>query len=627
MSNHRLVIVPVLVGLAAAFWTAAERIAAERRDVVTECVCEYADVTALAAYAHRPLEAALAALKEKGLTGVAVDAPTVRELVDTGVLSVQAAQTGGSWLSQPHESAMGRSALTAVCRRLGVPTTAASGLLPAPPSALMDLSAGLDPDAAAAVKHAGLDIVARLRNEPGLDPEGLEAVCADAQQLHARLVLFAGDQVLGFRDLIPETAQALADHKLHWARIEFGEQKGEDRLAEAILAGDAATGRRAGSYLRLHSITAGELAKHTPGAAIERLRRAAKERDIRVLFVRLRLGPSANELETNGLYLQQLRDALVSSGLKVGHAEPAAPRRPSRLMLFLLGAVGVASAGGWLLALLTGEWTTCRWLWGWAALALAPLPLMLLAPSLYSQVMGLLAGLVFPTLAGWWACRQVDAGRLTTTARAVALPWITVGVAVTGALLAAGLLTSTPFMLHHKQFAGVKLTQILPLVVVAFIAGAGLGLPGVRCADVAARLRALRDEHLTVGNVTVALIVLVILIVFVARSGNEGLEVSATELRFRDLLEHVFGARPRTKEFLFGDPALLLAGLAAMRGRRAAALCLLVVGMVGVVSAFNTFCHLHTPLTQSLLRTFHALWLATLLALAADAIYRRLRHA
>jgi hypothetical protein len=211
-----------------------------------------------------------------------------------------------------------------------------------------------------------------------------------------------------------------------------------------------------------------------------------------------------------------------------------------------------------------------------------------------------------------------------TLPAAFGVVWGAVGLAVLGGLLAAALLTQSRFLLHHSAFMGVKLTQVVPLCAVGLILVTDLSLPGVSLADARRRLaetvrRPVLSWHLLLGAVA-----LVLLALLVVRSGNEGLEVSSTEMRFRALLEGLFGARPRTKELFFGEPALLLAALAALRGRPDLARWLLAAGMVGVVSAFNTFCHLHTPLTQSLLRTFHALWLGSLLGWLVGA--RLWRH-
>jgi peptidoglycan/LPS O-acetylase OafA/YrhL len=89
------------------------------------------------------------------------------------------------------------------------------------------------------------------------------------------------------------------------------------------------------------------------------------------------------------------------------------------------------------------------------------------------------------------------------------------------------------------------------------------------------------------------------------------------EMKIRSLLDRTLPVRPRTKEFLIGHPAFVLALALWFRGRRRWAAPLLVVGVVGQVSMLNTFCHVHTPLYLSLVRVVTGLALGAALGWAA----------
>jgi len=79
-------------------------------------------------------------------------------------------------------------------------------------------------------------------------------------------------------------------------------------------------------------------------------------------------------------------------------------------------------------------------------------------------------------------------------------------------------------------------------------------------------------------------------------------------------------ARPRTKEFLVGYPALVLAGTAAALGWRRAAVPLAMAGAVGTAGAINSFSHLHTPLLYTMWRTGNALLVGAVLAIPAVVV-------
>jgi hypothetical protein len=93
--------------------------------------------------------------------------------------------------------------------------------------------------------------------------------------------------------------------------------------------------------------------------------------------------------------------------------------------------------------------------------------------------------------------------------------------------------------------------------------------------------------------------------------------VSALELKFRAILDKVMFVRPRTKEFLFGHPALIVGAAFLFARRRSIGLPLVALGVLGQASMLNTFCHIHTPLLLTGLRAFNGLVLGTIVGWAA----------
>jgi len=91
------------------------------------------------------------------------------------------------------------------------------------------------------------------------------------------------------------------------------------------------------------------------------------------------------------------------------------------------------------------------------------------------------------------------------------------------------------------------------------------------------------------------------LLLFV-RSGNNSAAWLQPDHALRQFLENLLIIRPRTKEFLFGQPLLLLGLYYRKKG-------LLWLGIIGQASILNTFLHAHTPVVVSLVRTLHGIWL------------------
>jgi hypothetical protein len=252
------------------------------------------------------------------------------------------------------------------------------------------------------------------------------------------------------------------------------------------------------------------------------------------------------------------------------------------------------------------------------------------------RLVALLAALVFPTL----AClrRDVLGGEeaapkpVSRSAAAVgAIKSIIAASAVTslGIISVVGLLASLTFIVKVNQFLGIKAAHAIPVLLIGLAAITGLPALDRPLAEEWRRLRgrvqSFLSEPTRVGQLLVALVALAALAMIVARTGNDpGVGVSGVELKFRALLDRILPVRPRTKEFLVGHPAFILALALWFRGRRRIALPLFVVGVIGQVSILNTFCHTHTPLHLSLIRDVTGLVFGTAIGLALFWIVDRM---
>jgi hypothetical protein len=201
-----------------------------------------------------------------------------------------------------------------------------------------------------------------------------------------------------------------------------------------------------------------------------------------------------------------------------------------------------------------------------------------------------------------------------------------------GALSVVGLLSERAGLVKITEFSGIKVAHMLPLLAVAAIYAADLLAPSRDWKEhqrrATARVAGLLDEPLRLWHALAAVVGLAALVLLVLRTGNDpGVGVSPLELKFRSLLDQVL-VRPRTKEFLVGHPALILA-LALWGGTREAGpgrgrawiVPLLFVGAIGQESLVNSFCHLHTPIALTLARTWNSLWLGSLIGLAVALLF------
>ncbi len=191
-----------------------------------------------------------------------------------------------------------------------------------------------------------------------------------------------------------------------------------------------------------------------------------------------------------------------------------------------------------------------------------------------------------------------------------------------GALLAAGLLGSTPFLLKIESFRGVKIAQAGPFLLFALWlllqGGQNLWRSG----------RNFLETRLQIKHLVLLALAGGILLIYFLRGGNTSfLPVSSWELTLRRQLEMLLVARPRFKEFLIGHPGFFLFAALAARHWRGSRVLALLLGLLGQISLFNTFMHLHRPVGLSLLGTVYGAGLGLLGGLVlyglATAVARR----
>ncbi len=219
-----------------------------------------------------------------------------------------------------------------------------------------------------------------------------------------------------------------------------------------------------------------------------------------------------------------------------------------------------------------------------------------------------------------------------------------------GGLLLHGLLTLPPFFHGMELFRGVKLMYSLPLglaalaacTILAFMKSGGpdagtaeagkipgdpvpagicgffslfhLELPPERKNAIFGFLRRLPKRPVTLGDLALLAALLAAAYLYLTRTGHV-LEISSAEDSLRGGLEHLFGVRPRFKEFALGYPLAIL-GLyllgkpaAGQRICRIPAFAFLAAGTLAPISVVNTFAHITAPAGLSLLRSFHGFWL------------------
>ncbi|MGE5507261.1 MAG: DUF5693 family protein, partial [Chitinophagales bacterium] len=475
----------------------------------------------------------------------------------------------------------------------------------------------------------------RWSNAAGLTSGQLAAAVAEVPQGLGSTAVFTGKEVLGYPRLLKETADRLERAGLRFGLVEFADQEGEEELARLL----------GYHVVRVHSITAREMAKIRPEVAVARDLRAIRERSIRTLYLRPFLEETQVEgggdaLAFNLAYVRTLRQGMAKLGFTAGPGAsvPALPAPRPILGLLALGAL----AGG---LLLLRRYASAGAAFESAILAFGALGAVGGATAGYGQLVRQLfalgAGVVFSTmgvLAGREVLRHGGRGK-SLAAFATASAY-----SLAGALFVVGFLGETRFMAAVATFSGVKVLHAAPLLLVWFV----LARAALREREPEASpewtwgwrrlwrdLRRLLANPVTWEQACLVVVGAGVLVFYLLRTGTyTNVPAPGWERAAREALERWLEVRPRTKEFLVGHPALLLAFLSEAKGARGPMLWLLyLAGTIGQLSMVDTFSHIHTPLWISAVRTGLGLglgmvigWVAYLLWGALTRLWRKRRQ-
>ncbi|MGI6029660.1 MAG: DUF5693 family protein [Candidatus Heteroscillospira sp.] len=344
--------------------------------------------------------------------------------------------------------------------------------------------------------------------------------------------------------------------------------------------------------------------------------RTITDRNIRVIwltpFTRADNGETVSDIAAYCTVIQDLGVRIQGQGLHLGQFSVLPPYSPNPILLCGVIA-GLAAAGCLLLTLLISPLRKRL-----DILTLVCAAAGCLIHFRLPWLMPLCAALVYPCLASALMAellvrlRPVGRGRLCLGFLSILLAVF--AAALLGGSVVGALQSDRAYMLAVRNFRGVKLSQLLPLVFAAIYC--------LRRFYRGSSLRETAGEYLDSRLALCALAALAALgALYIARTGDGMLSAGVYEQRFRNALENALIVRPRTKEFLAAWPALAMAAVLYTRGSRRFALPFAVLSAVGSASVVNTFCHSRSPLWLALTRSALGLAIGFLLGCALILLF------
>ncbi|MCX7597965.1 MAG: DUF5693 family protein [Armatimonadetes bacterium] len=639
MSARSMVVaVMAVAGIAAAAWQLSQRVQSERPGNVA-IVLDWDEILRLAAASgtstqellqrlrgaasHVALvEDNLPGLRDRGIVQVLSGPLVPQTFVPAGYLVINVATwTHADQIQQAlrAKGIMFEPTIQAGGTLAPIIPVGRSFLVPQAICRATELGLGYDAQAAALIRQAGLELVARPRSALVGSEESVKGCLGLARAVGARIVIFVGAEVVGNPLCLAATKEGLDANQLKFGWLELSPQLGADRLARIL----------EGRVVRTHSISEDEMHVLTAEQAADRYVRAVRERGIKALYVRfLPTAPSGHDLlSANLAYLENIAARLRSHGYAIGEPDvpPPLETHPGLRAGVGLGLAAVAVAAAGALG------------WGWVLS-----PLGMLAAAAIATALGAAGGLWNDLLALGGVVLAASAGLLSIrppedTCRqplwsALLSLMVVTAVSAGGATLAAALLSDRLHLSGAALFRGVKLSLLLPPLAVLLVQAARSTrtyqewrLEGGEAGEWPALVAGLKEAaqagirywHAAVAVVAIAAAGLMLL-----RSGNEPRAGRAeAEVAARTVLEQTFGVRPRTKEFAIGHPALLLGLWLLYRGRKRGAWLALTAGAIGQASVANSFCHLHSPYLLTVQRMGLGLGLGAAVGLVLIAVW------
>ena len=656
---NRWLVLVIFIGLLAALMINMQRYAEERQNMTVDLAIDYEGLVELAEREGLPPAEVFRQAKDAGITSLAVYETTFKKLNVNGKATAtpgsaileryqSGALTSPEWRSlvqqgkiigtevyvTGHDLQTFREVKEDLIRRLGadrVRPFMADGVevlaVKANYESFVKMNLGLPTDEMKAVNDAGFYVIARPSNYLAVTEDDIEAVFRRLDGIRVSEMVFSGSEVLGAPKRLPQVVGEFRARDITLGLIEdttqlqFYKQDGLMELAKALDYRAA----------RLYTIAKDEQAKLKLDAAVERWANTDEERNIRIDLLRIYEKPATNMtlLETNMKYFQATHDLLAKKGFSFGPAGTFAPFAPSRVLRALVMA-GVAAAAVLYLSLI---WPGMKPKYQYALLAV--LALAAIVPVLMGHggkirlAAALASANLFPALAVIWQLDRIRSievrphwslPRLIGTAFLALL--VTGAFSYAGAAYLSGSLADVEYFLEVNIFRGIKLTFILPILLVAVAFLQRFDVFDGKMDDthgVVAQMKRILDMPVKVKTLMVLFAVLVAGVVFVARSGHTmGMPVSSLELRFRAFLEQAMYARPRSKELLIGHPAFMLAAMAWYRKWPTMMLfALVLVAAIGQGSMVETFAHMRTPVFMSFARGIGGIVLGGVLGAAA----------
>ncbi|MGH2331253.1 DUF5693 family protein [Thermoanaerobacter mathranii] len=655
MNLKKILIIIIALSLIVSVLVDVNRIKVENKYDTVEIVGDLKSFKDLASVTGRDLASVLSDMKSAGLIGVAVNEVTLENLQQSGEISLSllkdvinlyllSSNLGNEALEDYLKSLTDKEreqygnyivvttkdvkifnflkgALTKRVPEDGLKVLEKRGsyafVINKPKDVFITKGLGFDESDLGLVKSLGFDVIPRIENFTGIKDKDIEEYVDILKKFNVKTVIFNGTDVLGNPEKIPYAASLFKKNDINVGIIDvpMGKklQEGMNKFAKF----DSYKG------IKVFGVSEAETQKYDASEIINRWYRGMIERNVRIIYMKAKIEhfKSADyNIEQNKSMIEDMTKYIKKVGLKVGVAKPLSELHQSKLTEILI-SLGVIAAGLLLLQML-GIGNYVLILSGLLGAILTSLVLVSRFNDLGVKVIALASSIIFPSLGiGYFIDKMKEIldrkKNLSFTYTSLKIFINSLLISFVGALSIAAIMADSKYMLKIDYFRGVKLSFVLPLLfyVLYYI---------VKIYDAndwktfMERIKEFLNIDIKVWHLVAIVIAGIIGIIYISRTGNEPIvKPTELELKFRDFLEHTLVARPRTKEFLIGDPAIILAIYAAFKNSKGWAFIMGIFASIGILSIVNTFSHIGSVLPIAIERTVIGWVLGALIGMIA----------
>ncbi|MGL5206145.1 MAG: DUF5693 family protein [Acidaminococcaceae bacterium] len=483
---------------------------------------------------------------------------------------------------------------------------------------ILQMDLGLSSEELQLAKNLGFMVIARPINygqgynmASAPEREQIDAFFNRLDKSGAKISAFAGSgkTILGYKQNLEYVADNLLKRDITLAMVEnivqlqFVPLEGLVQMAELMDYKGA----------RTYVIDKAEQKKLKVDEAVRRWALTDEERNIRINYVKTFLEPQDGKtlLQTNLDYVESITKSVEARNFSIGRAGVFSEYKPDRL-LFIPIVFGIVAAGIIYFSQLIEINKKHQYLLLLIAGVLFCTIIIFTKGLLARQVLALTAATVMPVLSlnfilNIWDNYHGSGKGLKSVI--IAATWqlaLAITISLVGASFVGAILGDVRFLMEIDIYKGVKLTFILPILLMFILCVKRYSLfaGGDDCKNVIARIENFLARPITLKIVFAMIAFAFVAWVFIGRSGHTaGVPVPDIEVKLRLFLEEMMLARPREKEFLVGHPAFYLAAFAVYnKYPRLLSVAFILAATIGQGSLVQTFAHMRTPIIMSYIR-------------------------